>query len=77
MGLVNNNNVLKIKIMNNEEKATMYHTLLLRHDKLDGQIADIKSEAAGVELNKEQKKQLELLESQKQMLVQQAISLMK
>ena len=42
--------------MNNEEKARMYHTLLLRHDKLDGQISDIKSEAAGVELNQEQKK---------------------
>ena len=42
--------------MNNEEKARMYHTLLLRHDKLDGLISDIKSEAAGVELNQEQKK---------------------
>jgi len=62
--------------MNNEEKARMYHTLLLRHDKLDGQIADIKSEAAGVELNEEQKNQLKLLESQKQVLVTQALSLM-
>ena len=34
--------------MNNEQKAKLYHSLLLRHDKLDGQIADIKSEAAGV-----------------------------
>jgi len=41
--------------MNNEEKARMYHTLLLRHDKLDGLISDIKSEAAGVELNLDQK----------------------
>jgi|TARA_R110000868_G_scaffold235798_2_gene489694 VIT1/CCC1 family predicted Fe2+/Mn2+ transporter len=73
---LNNNNVLKIKIMNNEEKARMYHTLLLRHDKLDGLISDIKSEAAGVELNKEQKTQLEQLESQKQVLVKQAMSLM-
>jgi CHASE3 domain sensor protein len=73
---LNNNKVLKIKIMNNEEKATMYHTLLLRHDKLDGQIADIKSEAAGVELNEEQKNRLKLLESQKQVLVTQALSLM-
>lgn len=62
--------------MNNEEKARMYHSLLLRHDKIDGQIADIKSEAAGVELNLEQKKQIELLESQKQVLVKQAMSLM-
>jgi len=62
--------------MNNEEKATMYHTLLLRHDKLDGLISDIKSEAAGVELNLDQKKQIESLESQKQVLVKQAMSLM-
>jgi hypothetical protein len=62
--------------MNNEEKATMYHTLLLRHDKLDGLISDIKSEAAGVELNEEQKNRLKLLESQKQVLVTQALSLM-
>lgn len=62
--------------MNNEEKARMYHTLLLRHDKLDGQISDIKSEAAGVELNNDQKKQIESLESQKQVLVKQAMSLM-
>ena len=62
--------------MNNEEKARMYHTLLLRHDKLDGLISDIKSEAAGVELNNDQKKQIESLESQKQVLVKQAMSLM-
>ena len=62
--------------MDNEEKARMYHTLLLRHDKLDGQISDIKSEAAGVELNNDQKKQIESLESQKQVLVKQAMSLM-
>ena len=62
--------------MDNEEKARMYHTLLLRHDKLDGLISDIKSEAAGVELNNDQKTQLELLESQKQVLVKQAMSLM-
>jgi hypothetical protein len=62
--------------MNNEEKARMYHTLLLRHDKLDGLISDIKSEAAGVELNLDQKKQIESLESQKQVLVKQAMSLM-
>ena len=62
--------------MNNEEQARMYHTLLLRHDKLDGLISDIKSEAAGVELNLDQKKQIESLESQKQVLVKQAMSLM-
>ena len=62
--------------MNNEQKAKLYHSLLLRHDKIDGQIADIKSEAAGVEMNQEQKKQIELLESQKHELVKQAMSLM-
>lgn len=58
--------------MNNNQKAEMYHTLLLTHDKLDGQIADIKSEAAGMELNKEQKEKLSLLEIQKADLVERA-----
>ena len=55
--------------MNNEEKAILYHSLLLSHDKLDAKIADIKSECAGMELNGEQKKQLELLEQQKNEIV--------
>lgn len=55
--------------MNNEEKAMLYHSLLLTHDKLDGKIADIKSECAGMELNDEQKKQLQLLEQQKSEIV--------
>jgi hypothetical protein len=58
--------------MNNDQKAQMYHTLLLTHDKLDGQIADIKSEAAGMELNKEQKNKLSLLEAQKSDVVEKA-----
>jgi hypothetical protein len=58
--------------MNNEQKAQMYHSLLLAHDKVDGQIADIKSEAAGMELNKEQKDKLSLLEMQKSDLVEKA-----
>ena len=41
--------------MNNEQKAQLYHSLLLRHDKLDGQISDIKSDAAGSDLNDVQK----------------------
>jgi len=28
--------------MTNEEKAEIYHNLLLKHDKLDGRVADIK-----------------------------------
>ena len=47
--------------MNNEQKAELYHSYLLRHDKLESQIADIKSEAAGRDLNEEQK--LYLLEN--------------
>jgi len=62
--------------MNNEQKAQIYHSLLLRHDKLDGQIADIKSESAGMELNDIQKGKIKLLEQQKDELVRQAMSLM-
>lgn len=62
--------------MNNEQKAQLYHSLLLQHDKLDGEIADIKSEAAGMELNETQKAKLSLLEQQKSDLVRKAISLM-
>jgi len=62
--------------MNNEQKAQLYHSLLLRHDKLDGQIADIKSESAGMELNEVQKGKLKLLEQQKDELVRKATSLM-
>ena len=62
--------------MNNEQKAQLYHSLLLQHDKLDGQIADIKSESAGMELNETQKAELGLLEQQKSDLVRKAISLM-
>jgi hypothetical protein len=62
--------------MNNEQKAQLYHSLLLQHDKLDGQIADIKSESAGMELNETQKAKLSLLEQQKSDLVRKAISLM-
>ena len=55
--------------MNNDEKAELYHSYLLRHDKLDSQIADIKSEAAGRDLNDEQKSKVNVLESQKAQIV--------
>jgi hypothetical protein len=61
--------------MTNQEKADLYHSLLLRHDKLDGKIADIKSEAAGMELNESQKSQLAKLEQEKHSLVVQAQNL--
>ena len=55
--------------MNNDEKAELYHSYLLRHDKLESQIADIKSEAAGRDLNKDQKDKVNLIESQKAEIV--------
>tara|TARA_R110000824_G_scaffold119143_2_gene273098 strand:- start:1310 stop:1510 length:201 start_codon:yes stop_codon:yes gene_type:complete len=61
--------------MTNEEKASIYHSLLIRHDKIDGKVADIKSEAAGMELNDTQVKQLEVLEQQKSQVVSEAQSL--
>lgn len=61
--------------MNNEEKAQVYHSLLLQHDKLDGQVADIKAEAAGMTLNDDQKKRLNELEYKKAQIVDKAQSL--
>ena len=55
--------------MNNDQKAELYHSYLLRHDRLESQIADIKSEAAGRDLNKEQKEKIDLIESQKAEIV--------
>ena len=55
--------------MNNDQKAELYHSYLLRHDRLESQIADIKSEAAGRDLNKEQKNKINLIESQKAEIV--------
>ena len=58
--------------MTNEEKAGIYHSLLLKHDKLDGKVADIKSEAAGMTLNADQNKRIADLENQKNKLVMEA-----
>ena len=52
-----------------DQKAELYHSYLLRHDRLDSQIADIKSEAAGRDLNKEQQDKINLIESQKSEIV--------
>ena len=57
--------------MDNQEKANIYHSYLLQHDKLDGKIADIKSEAAGRDLNETQLAKVNLLESQKAEIVRQ------
>jgi hypothetical protein len=61
--------------MTNEEKADVYHSLLLQHDKLDGKVADIKAEAAGMTLNQDQKKRLNELEIKKNQIVEKAQSL--
>ena len=61
--------------MTNEQKASIYHSLLLRHDKLDGKVADIKSEAAGMDLNKEQLGRLNDLELEKAQVVAEAQNL--
>jgi len=58
--------------MTNEEKASVYHSLLLKHDKLDGQIADVKSEAAGSDLNDAQQARVNNLELQKEQVVVEA-----
>ena len=55
--------------MDNDKKAELYHSYLLRHDRLESQIADIKSEAAGRDLNKEQQDKINLIESQKAEIV--------
>jgi hypothetical protein len=58
--------------MTNEEKSSVYHSLLLKHDKLDGQIADVKSEAAGSDLNDAQQARVNNLELQKEQVVVEA-----
>ena len=58
--------------MTNEEKASIYHSLLLKHDKLDGKVADIKSEAGGMTLNEEQNQRLDKIEQKKSLIVAEA-----
>jgi hypothetical protein len=40
--------------LTNDQKAERYNQLLRQHDRLEEKIADIKSEAAGMDLNTEQ-----------------------
>ena len=61
--------------MTNEEKADLYHSLLLQHDKLDGKVADIKAEAAGMTLNEDQKNRIIEIENEKSIIVEKAQSL--
>jgi hypothetical protein len=63
--------------MNNNQKAERYNQLLLRHDRLTERIADIKSEAAGMDLNKEQKAKVEDYERQIRELLSETYTLFK
>jgi hypothetical protein len=62
----------KNKVMTNKEKSDYYNSLLLKHDMLHRKVSDIKSEAAGTDLNGEQNKQLRYLENQKAKLIAEA-----
>jgi hypothetical protein len=55
--------------MDNNQKAERYNQLLVRHDRLTERIADIKSEAAGMELNTEQKEKVAEYERQIQQVI--------
>jgi hypothetical protein len=55
--------------MDNSQKAERYNQLLVRHDRLTERIADIKSEAAGMELNAEQKEKVAEYERQIQQVI--------
>ncbi len=58
--------------MTNEQKAEHYHQLLLKHDRLDGKVADIKSESAGMTLNSDQESRINALEVEKSKIVAEA-----
>lgn len=55
--------------MNNDQKAELYNKYLRQHDRLTERIADIKSEAAGMELNAEQKAKVAEYERQIQQVI--------
>lgn len=56
--------------MNTQQKAEAYNSYLRQHDKLEEKIADIKSEAAGMELNTDQRSEIQKLEVQKAQIVE-------
>ena len=55
--------------MENSEKAERYNQLLVRHDRFPERISDIKSEAAGMDLNTEQKERVAQYEIQIQQVI--------
>ena len=55
--------------MDNDQKAEKYNQYLRMHDRLTERIADIKSDAAGMDLNTEQKNKVAEYESQIQEVI--------
>ena len=55
--------------LSNDQKAEKYNQYLRMHDRLTERIADIKSEAAGMELNEEQKAKVAEYEKQIQQVI--------
>jgi|TARA_R110000803_G_scaffold28440_1_gene65766 hypothetical protein len=55
--------------MDNDQKAEKYNQYLRMHDRLTERIADIKSDAAGMDLNAEQKNKVAEYESQIQEVI--------
>ncbi len=56
--------------MNNDQKAERYNQLLRMHDRLEERIADIKSDAAGMDLNEQQTTKVRDYEQQKLQVIE-------
>jgi hypothetical protein len=56
--------------MNNDQKAERYNQLLRMHDRLEERIADIKSDAAGMDLNEQQAAKVREFEQQKLQVIE-------
>jgi|TARA_R110000803_G_scaffold55189_4_gene112065 hypothetical protein len=61
--------------MDNDQKAEKYNQYLRMHDRLTERIADIKSDAAGMDLNVEQKTKVAEYEQQIQQVIEETRSL--
>ena len=56
--------------MNNDQKAERYNQLLRMHDRLEERITDIKSDAAGMDLNEQQTTKVRDYEQQKLQVIE-------
>jgi len=56
--------------MDNDQKAERYNQLLRMHDRLEERIADIKSDAAGMDLNEQQTTKVRDYEQQKLQVIE-------